>query len=259
MQVKRPRTMDVINQKQNIDFAVKSPTLLFQNPLQNVKVLLMQNGRFDNAITNIKPQYTIGNDLIYKYDKETQFWAGNEFLYFENKDLRAANNNVAKVDLNGDVYNSHLYTNDARANSGYTFYPDVNGNFVVTNINAQNNNIEADYAWVFFTLSAPSFYQNKSIYINGMFNNYARTDENKMDYDAKKGRYEKAIMIKQGFVNYQYIVADKSGKLDEKNAIDGNYSQTENNYFALIYYRENNQRFDRIIGRGVCSSVDITN
>ena len=259
MQVKRPRTMDIINQKQNIDFAVKSPTLLFQNPLQNVKVLLMQNGRFDNAITNIKPQYTIGNDLIYKYDKETQFWAGNEFLYFENKDLRAANNNVAKVDLNGDVYNSHLYTNDARANSGYTFYPDVNGNFVVTNINAQNNNIEADYAWVFFTLSAPSFYQNKSIYINGMFNNYARTDENKMDYDAKKGRYEKAIMIKQGFVNYQYIVADKSGKLDEKNAIDGNYSQTENNYFALIYYRENNQRFDRIIGRGVCSSVDITN
>ena len=259
MQVKRPRTMDVINQKQNIDFAVKSPTLLFQNPLQNVKVLLMQNGRFDNAITNIKPQYTIGNDLIYKYDKETQFWAGNEFLYFENKDLRAANNNVAKVDLNGDVYNSHLYTNDARANSGYTFYPDVNGNFVVTNINAQNNNIEADYAWVFFTLSAPSFYQNKSIYINGMFNNYARTDENKMDYDAKKGRYEKAIMIKQGFVNYQYIVSDKSGKLDEKNAIDGNYSQTENNYFALIYYRENNQRFDRIIGRGVCSSVDITN
>lgn len=259
MQVKRPRTMDVINQKQNIDFAVKSPTLLFQNPLQNVKVLLMQNGRFDNAITNIKPQYTIGNDLIYKYDKETQFWAGNEFLYFENKDLRAANNNVAKVDLNGDVYNSHLYTNEARANSGYTFYPDVNGNFVTTNINAQNNYIEADYAWVFFTLSAPSFYQNKSIYINGMFNNYARTDENKMDYDAKKGRYEKAIMIKQGFVNYQYVVADKSGKIDEANAIDGNYSQTENNYFALIYYRENNQRYDRVIGRGVASSIDITN
>ena len=42
MQVKRPRTMDVINQKHNIDFAVKSPNLLFQNPLQNVKILLMQ-------------------------------------------------------------------------------------------------------------------------------------------------------------------------------------------------------------------------
>ena len=259
MQIKRPRTMDIINEKHNIDFAVKSPTLLFQNPLQNVKILLMQNGRFDNAIKNIKPQYTIGNDLIYKYDKETQFWAGNEFNYFENKDLRAANNNVARVDLTGAVYNSHLYTNEARANSGYTFFPDINGNFVPTNINAENNYIEADYAWVFFTLSAPSFYQNKNIYINGMFNNYALSDEYKMDYNAKTSRYEKAIMIKQGFVNYQFVVADKSGRLDEKNAIDGNYSQTENEYTALVYYRENNQRYDRVIGRGMASSVNITN
>lgn len=33
--------------------------------------------------------YTVGNDLIYKYDSETQFWAGNEYLNFENKDIRA--------------------------------------------------------------------------------------------------------------------------------------------------------------------------
>ena len=66
----------------------------FQNPLKNVKVVLLQNGQFYNSIANIVPQYTIGNDLIYKYDTQTQFWAGNEFLNFENKDIRAANNNV---------------------------------------------------------------------------------------------------------------------------------------------------------------------
>ncbi len=258
MQVKRPRTMDVINQKHNLDFAIKSPNILFQNPLRNVQVMLLQNGRFDNAIMNIKPQYTIGNDLIYKYDKETQFWAGNEFHFFENKDIRAANNNVARVDSNGDVYNSHLYTNEARANSGYTFFPDINGNFVVVNINAENSEVEADYAWVYFTLSAPEFYANKNIYVNGMFNNYAMNDENKMEYDAATARYQKAIMIKQGFVNYQYVVADRSG-IDHENAIDGNFSQTENNYFALVYYRENNQRYDRVIGKGVATSIDITN
>jgi hypothetical protein len=31
---------------------------------------------------------------------ETQFWAGNEFLYFENKDIRAAANNVSRLDSN---------------------------------------------------------------------------------------------------------------------------------------------------------------
>ena len=258
MQVKRPRNLSVINQKHNIEFSIKSATINFQSPLQNVKVMLMQNGKFDNAITNIKPQFTIGNDLIYRYDSETQFWAGNEFLFFENKDIRAANNNIAGIDTNGGVYNSHLYTSQARANVPYTFFPDINGNFIIKNINAERNEIEADYAWVFFTLSAPNYFGKKSIYVNGMFNNFAINDETKMDYNAEKGVYEKAIMIKQGFTNFQYVISDSSGKIDEENAIDGNFHQTENNYFALVYYKENNQRYDRIIGKGLANSIDAT-
>lgn len=80
-----------------------------------------------------------------------------------------------------------------------------------------------------------------------------------MDYNKDKGVYEKALMIKQGFTNFQYVIADKSGKIDNANAVDGNFYQTESNYFALVYYRENNQRFDRVIGKGTASSVDIIN
>lgn len=259
VQVKRARNMTVINQKQNLEFSIKSTTINFQSPLQNVKVLLLQNGKFDNAIKNIKPQYTIGNDLIYRYDAETQFWAGNEFRFFENKDIRAANNSIAFIDSKGGIYNAHLYTDQARANNPYTFFPDINGNYIIKNINADNNAIEADYAWVFFTLSAPSYFGKNNIYINGMFNNYALGEENKMEYNAKKGVYEKALLIKQGFTNYQYVIADSNGKIDDENAIDGNFYQTENNYFVLVYYKENNQRYDRIIGQGIASSVDITN
>ena len=259
MQIKRARTLSNINYKQNLDFSIKSPNLLFQSPLQNVKVLLLQNGKLNEAITNVKPMYTIGNDLIYKYDSETQFWGGNEFLYYENKVIRAATNFISRVDSNNGVYNTHLYTDNARINKTYTYNPDANGNFIPLNANTSNNAIEADYSWVFFTLSAPSFYEKKNIYINGMFNNYAISDENKMDYNQEKGIYEKAIMIKQGFTNYQYVVADQNKKIDYENAIDGNFCQTENNYFAIIYYRENNQRYDRIIGKGVANSQDITN
>ncbi len=259
IQVKRARKLAVVEQKHNLDFTIKSATINFQSPLNNVKVMLLQNGRFDNAIINIKPQYTIGNDLIYKYDTETQFWAGNEFHFFENKIIRAANNSVALVDSNGGIYNAHLYLDQAKANLPYTYFPDINGNFVVKNIGAQNNDIEADYAWVFFSVSATNYYGKQAIYVNGMFNNFALGDENKMDYNAEKGIYEKAIMIKQGFTNYQYVIADSTGKIDGENAIDGNFFQTENNYFVLVYYKENNQRYDRIIGKGIASSVDITN
>ncbi len=259
MQVKTARNLTYRNQKHNLDFAIKSATINFQSPLKNVKVLLMQNGKFDNAITNIKPQYTIGNDLIYKYDAETQFWAGNEFLFFENKDIRAANNNIKEIDSKGGVYNAHLYTGEARANKPYTYFPDINGSFMVKNISAERNEIEADYSWVFFSLSAPAYFGKKDIYVTGMFNNYDISSDNKMDYNAKLGIYEKAIMIKQGFTNYQYVISDFSKKIDEENAIDGNFFETENNYIALVYYRENNQRYDRIIGQGIASSTNITN
>jgi hypothetical protein len=126
-------------------------------------------------------------------------------------------------------------------------------------LNAENDEVEADYAWIYFSLSAPAFYQKKNIYITGMFNNYALSDENKMDYSEKKGVYEKALMIKQGFTNYIYTIADNKGTIDDENALDGNFYQTENNYFALVYYRENNQRYDRVIGKGIATSTDIIN
>lgn len=259
MTVRIARTQASLNQKQNLDFSIKTTNFIFQSPLTNVKVLLLQNGRFDTAINNIKPQFTIGNDLIYKYDTQTQFWGGNEFLNFENKDVRAAGNNVAYINSLGGLYCAHLFPTAPRGRQPYTFFPDYNGNFIVNNIGAENNEIEADYVWVYFTLEAANNYGDKSIYVNGMFNNFAIGEENKMEYNPEKRAFEKAIMIKQGFTNYQYILADSKGKIDEANAIDGNYNVTENNYSALVYYRENNQRYDRIIGKGVATSVNITN
>ena len=258
IQVKRARNLKNIEGKQNLDFAIKSPTIQFQSPLQNIKISILKNDQFNFAINNVKPMYTIGNDLIYKYDAETQFWAGNEFLFFENKNIQAAGNNVAFIDSKG-VYNSHLYTNNARANNIYTYYPDINGNFVVKNINAENNELEADYAWVYFSLSAPAYFGKSDIYVTGMFNNFALNAENKMDYNKDKAIYEKAIMIKQGFTNFQYTIADSKGVVDEENNLDGNFWQTENNYSILVYYRENGQRYDRIIGKGIATSVDIIN
>ena len=258
IQIKRARNVKNLEFKHNLDFAIKSNTINFQSPLQNIKVLLLQNGKFNNAIYNIKPQYTVGNDLIYKYDAETQFWAGNEYLFFENKNILAAANGISYVNTSGGLYNDHLYSNFPRAYKPYTYFPDNNGNFIIKNSNAENPEIEADYAWIYFSLSN-SFIPNKNIYITGMFNNYALNDESKMDFNEKSGLYEKAMMIKQGFTNYNYTIVDKSGTIDQENAIDGNFFQTENNYSVLIYYRENNQRYDRIIGKGSATSIDITN
>lgn len=259
IQIKRARTVSNLDFKHNLEFSIKTNTITFQNPLKNVKTVLLQNGQFHSAITGIPAQYTIGNDLVYKYDTQTQFWAGNEFLFFDTKDIRAASNNIARVNSNSAIYSSYLHTNNARGNFPYSFSQDVNGNFAVRHLNASNNEIEADYTWVYFSLSAPAFRLNKNIYITGMFNNYALTPEYQMDYNTEKGIYEKAILIKQGFTNFQYSVADNKGIIDSENAIDGNFYQTENEYTVLVYYRENNDRYERIIGKGVANSTNLIN
>ena len=259
LQIKNPRDVKNLDKKHNLDFMVKAGEFLFQDPIKNVKILLLQNGIWHSAIKNIKPMFTVGNDLIYRYDKETQFWAGNEFLFFENKDIRNAINNVRKIESTGGIYNTYLMTHQARGNFVYTFAPDANGDFVVRNINSALPATEADYSWVFFSLSAPAYFGKESIYVSGMFNNYALIDEFKMDYNPKTELYEKAIVIKQGFTNFQFLLADQKGTVNAKDAIDGNFFQTENNYTVLVYYRANNARYDRIIGRGNANSVNIGN
>ncbi|EMY3482630.1 DUF5103 domain-containing protein [Flavobacterium psychrophilum] len=259
MQVKRARNVTDNKYKHNLEFSIKSNSILFQNPVQNVKIILLQNGKWDNAIVNIKPQYTIGNDLIFKYDKETQFFAGNEYLYFDNKEIRVATNTIAKVNSNTGLYNSHLYTDSARKYKSYSYYPDINGNFKIRNLTAQNNDIEADYSWIYFTLFAINAPASTNIYITGMFNNNTISPENKMDYNTNKGVFEKAILIKQGFTNYNYTVLDSQNNISDKDPIDGNFHETENQYTAIVYYRQNGELYDRVIGKGNANSTNITN
>ena len=92
-----------------------------------------------------------------------------------------------------------------------------------------------------------------------MFNNYNLTPEYKMDYNPANALYEKAILIKQGFTNFQYTIADKKGVIDYENAIDGNFYQTENEYTVLVYYRAGIDRYDRVIGKGTANSLNIIN
>jgi hypothetical protein len=259
LRIKKARTVNNLYSKHNLEFEIIGDNFLFQNPTQNLKVVLLQNGKFNTAIKNIPSQYVIGNTFVYKYDKETQFWAGNEFLNFDSKDIRYANNYISYVNSDNDIYNSHLYTNNDRTNLPYTNLSDINGNFKEQIINGLNPKIEADYSWVYFSLSAPSYMLNKSIYVAGMFNNYSTSPEYKMDYNPKTALYEKAILIKQGFINYQYLVVDNKGIVDQENGIDGNFYQTENDYSVLVYYKGSGDRYEKVIGYGTSNSLHITN
>ena len=255
--IKRSRDVKVIDEKQSVDLTISTNSINFNNPLETIKTVIIQNNNLNTSISDLKPQYTLGNELIYRYDTESAFWGGNEYLWFENKDVRTSNVGVQFIDLK-DIYQSYLYPNAPRAGRPYTYNPDLNGNFQVTALDATDVDTEADYTMVHFSLIQEEL-TGKDIHIYGNFNAFAIEPLTKMEYNSEKGEYEVNFRLKQGFYNYKYVVVDsETGELDE-GAISGDYWQTENNYKVLVYYRDLGARYDKLIGYGEATSVDISN
>lgn len=258
VEIKRTRNLNYINDKQVVHFKIGSSRINFINPNQNVKTKVFQNNNLNNVITDLKPQFTLGNELIYRYDLEASFWAGNEFLHFDNSDVRGATSSIRRVELE-DTYITYLYTNISRKNRPYTYNPDINGNFVVRNQRGQNSNIEAEYVWVHFALQyIDDLKEGEEIHLYGNFNNYTLDDSTRLIYDLNNDVYRLRYLFKQGFYNYDFVVKDANGTMNI-GAISGNFDQTENDYTVVVYYRELGGRFDRIVGVGSNNSINITN
>ena len=255
--VKRSRDFEFLNTKQIVQFNINATGFRLINPKKEVKVAIIQNHYWPTALYNIKPQFTIGNELVYKYDTETSFFGGNEFLNFDTKDLRAPTSVISHIELN-DIYNHHLFRDRFRYERPYTYYPDINGDFVVRTLQGDDVSREAEYTNLHFSLPYTDKIGLNEVYVFGKYNNYTLTDENKMIYNEDNGMMEAVIKMKQGFYNYKYVIKSDDGTI-ELNTISGNFHFTENNYLILVYYRNFGDMYDSIIGVGSTNSRNITN
>lgn len=256
VQIRRSRDVALINETQSVDFKIAPINVNFNNPIATVKAVVIQNNNLKTAIYGLRPQYILGNELVYRYNNSSLFWGGNEYMFFENKDVRSTNLGVKYIDLE-DLYHTYLYTNIERSNLKYTYNPDINGGFKITILDRQDPSIEADYTHVHFSLSAAEFL-DASVYVYGGFNNFSTSEENQMTYNPREGVYQTSLLMKQGFYNYKYVVVDKDNLLKE-GEISGNFDETENNYKVVVYYRDLGARYDKIIGLGEANSVQMTN
>ncbi len=254
--VKRSRDLKYINQKQAVQFTIYSNDLLLINPNESVKTVLIQNNNLNRVINDLKPQYTMGQDLIYRYDQQASFWGGNEFLNFDSKEPRVANVGIRRVELN-EVFEHYLYSQNPRVERPYTFNPDINGNFVIRALQANDSRIEAEYILTHFSLRyQPS--DNERVFVYGNFNNYATQDTNELYFNPDSGLMETILYLKQGFYNYTFASQIGDDPVD-LGRINGNHWETENQYDVLVYYKGPGERFDRLIGRGQGNSTTITN
>lgn len=256
--VYKSRDISTIETHQSVEFIINHPSLRINNPKEEILPVVIQNNNWQTAIEGLKPQFYRGTQLLYKYNKETSFLAGNEFLYFDSKSIRNTTLNIARVEQGANLYHTYLYTNEERIDKPYTLFEDINGNFVIRNLNGQDNNTDADYSWVHFSLSCLENLDGKDIFISGNFNNWQLNEANKLTYNQESGLYEAKLLLKQGFYNYQYITKNQEGIINNSD-IDGSFYQTENDYTVLVYYNKFGSRYTKVIGVGYGNSIKLNN
>jgi hypothetical protein len=233
--------------KQQVDFTVAYGMYDIPNP-QDVKVVVRQNFRWDNAITLTQPQYVKFDQKLLDYtffDGRNTFDAGNEYRFFDIRNLRMKGMNVDAYATSDTTNTVFLVPDRTRNGMTYSDVIDINGKYVVQRSEASDNGVEADYANTYFTLIAPKEYQG-DVYLFGQLTDWKLKSRYKMEYDDKSQSYFTNALLKQGFYNYQYCLVS-NGKT-EGNYFEGDYNLTENFYDIIVYYRPSNQFNDIVIG-----------
>lgn len=259
MQIRRSKELQTQwEHYQEVSFKVRDKNHLLENPQTSVQVAVLQNYRWATLQTGITPRYILSDELVYENfsDKKTlSFEAGNEYFYFENKEIRSTSNGIRSVALE-QLYHCYLTENYLRNSSVYTYNPDIDGNFLISTRSGEAS-IESDYAWVHFRLSVtqPEFW-NRQIYVYGKFSNNELTDLYRLTFHPEGNFYEGKVLLKQGFYNYKFAV--KNGNRADFNILGGNFYQTENQYTVLVYYRPVGGLYDQVIGVGSLQSVNIS-
>jgi hypothetical protein len=259
-QVVQPFNSEVFRTHQKVQFVVNKAQINAVNPVQQVKAVVLQNYRWDNARMNIAPTFIRQNNFEFNSENELVFPAGKEFRWADLRSFRFQSERVQKSTYNKDGSDVYLVPDGERTQQRYLNFRDYNGFYFVEATDASNAWWQGDYASVHFTYvpTGNQPYTNKQVFVVGEMNHYNTNDTAAMTYNAEKGVYEKTLVLKQGYYSYTYVTKDMGNRraVALTETTDGDYWETENDYTILIYYRSLAGRHDELIGVSTINSLN---
>lgn len=236
--------VDINNSHQQISMQISYGNLRVTNHPEQIKTIVLQNQQWHDARVNAKPLYVTPNGLRWEHCYDYIFNAGNEYYKFEVLDPTHPTMGIERIFWDGNNYQAVLFENTPALN--YLYDEDANGSFYIRNSDNFENNRTSEYVVVNFTLRTPQRYIG-DIYVNGTWTYDSFKPEYRMKYNAETQCYQAAILLKQGYYSYKYLLVDNSNNITNLPS-SGNFFQTENSYQALVYYREQGGRTDRLVG-----------
>ena len=241
--LERPLSPGARNEAQRVTFTVDYNNLDATNPRTQFSVLVRQNRRWDVTRKPQPSQIREGNSmLLYQpLDETLDFPGGNEFRWFETRNLNFPGQNVGNIKLATDRVDAYILEEKSRGGLAYGQIPDYNGGYI-PRISGDIGITEGDYLHSHFLLNSDSL--AGAIYVVGDFNNWRANEESRMRYNGKGG-YEADLLLKQGWYNYQYLY---KGEPSNPWRLEGSHFATENDYEIFVYYRPLGSIQDLLVG-----------
>ncbi|MDD4604122.1 MAG: DUF5103 domain-containing protein [Bacteroidales bacterium] len=241
--------------RQQIDFIVHLNGFVVNDVGRELKIVIQQNGRWDNLLYAGRPRFQRSDELDYRYDESITFDGGNQFRNFDIKSLIYQTERIAKISY--DTTNQVFLLNDLpRTFKQYVFEKDINGRFYIKNEeHADDSNIEADYAWVHFFLPYPTLLTNGQFYLLGELTQWQFNEASHLNYNSHRKGYELNLFLKQGYYNYCYVFRENNKKIGDIAFIEGNHVETENDYTIYVYYHQTGFLYDQLIAVNFLNSV----
>lgn len=237
--------IDIYHSHQQVTLSVDYGDVRVTDPGKQVKTVILQNGRWDNAVVDARPNYVSADGLQWLHNRQLIFDGGNEYRKFEMLDLDHPTMGLDSLKWDGNEMHAYVMADLPRPS--YVYDESAMGAFYIRNSDNIDNNSLSDYAWVHFFLKTPR--QQGDVYINGAWTNDSFLPPYRMEYDERSGGYRAQVLLKQGYYSYQYLVVGQDGTTRPV-ATEGNFYQTQNRYQALVYFRGTSDRTDLLLGYG---------
>ncbi len=237
------------NYKQEVDMTISHAGYTINNPYSDLKVVISQNGRWDNAVRKLKPQYVKNEELEYDNDRDNVFTAGNEYRYFDIRSIRQRLERVGSISRDSAKgVNVYLVEDEKRNFKRYSSATDINGKYAIRINEGKYSEAEADYVNVHFVLKYPAPLEGGSLYVFGALSDWSCQPSFRMNYNKEKGAYECTALLKQGYYNYEYAFIKDGEAAADNTEVEGMHYETENNYYIYVYYREKGTFYEQLIG-----------
>ncbi len=251
----RPGGTQERNTHQWLRFKLKTQNLQVSNPYEQIGVHVLQNGRWDNAMLDLQPQFVRNNELIYERPDQV-FEAGKEWRFFSIRSLRFLTERVQALVGSVEEPAVRLFDDEVRVYQGYQFRADMNGSWFVAADEGREDETEAEYVRVEFFLPFPAPMNDGDMYIFGGLSEYRFEPPYKLEYDFDRKGYGTSLVLKQGVYNYQYAFVEKGSTVADLSVVEGNWFEAENRYEILVYFRDFNGNYDRLVGYRSLRSVN---